>query len=196
MQISFNPHESNYVIVTGNDTYKYYKIEENEFEAEHTQLNNKDMDITTRYSCHCWMTDGRLIVCTEVGEIILIETDGSYLGAIMDDSIEPGFKIECVIPFGRGFIIAGNGLIYAFEKTEDSSQPYRLIVGPVEVKLETRDTLSTNTQYQITSMTLSHDENTLYFTTKTNQLLKVDIPLYDGGDSKLKFDFVHCCFHT
>jgi len=35
-QISFNPHEVNYVVVTGTDTYKYYKIENNAFEADHT----------------------------------------------------------------------------------------------------------------------------------------------------------------
>ena len=45
-------------------------------------------------------------------------------------------------------------------------------------------------------MALSHTEDILYFVTRTNQLLKVDIPLYEGADQKPKFDFVHCAFHT
>ena len=54
-QISFNPHEVNYIVVTGPDTYKYYKYEDGAFEADHTQVNNKDKDLTTKYSCHAWM---------------------------------------------------------------------------------------------------------------------------------------------
>ena len=45
-------------------------------------------------------------------------------------------------------------------------------------------------------MALSHSEDYIYFMTRSKQLLKVDIPLYDGSEHKHKFDFVHCCFHT
>jgi WD40 repeat protein len=87
-------------------------------------------------------------------------------------------------------------LIYAFEKSDDHHQPYKLLTGPIEVKLEQRDSFNSNTQYQISSMALSMTEDRLFFTTRSNQLLKVELPLYDGGDGKTKFDFVHCCFHT
>lgn len=184
------------MVVTGNDTYKYYKIEENEFEAEHTQVNNADVELTSKYTCHAWMHDGRLVVCTEVGEIILCETDGSFLTFIPDSPTDEAFKIECIQSFSRGFIVAGNGLIYAYEKCEDGGAPYRLITNPIEVRLESKDNLGSNMNYQITSMTLSHTEDYVYIITKSNQLLKADIPLYEGADSKPKFDFVHCCFHT
>ncbi len=71
-------------MVTGNNTYKYYKIKElNEFGADHTQINNKDRNISTAYSCHAWMQDtGRLVVCTENGEIMLLETSGEYMSFI------------------------------------------------------------------------------------------------------------------
>ncbi len=71
-------------------------------------MNNKDRDISTKYSCHSWMHDGMLIVCTEIGEIIVCETDGSYLTYVYDSPINYyEFKIEAIIPFSRGFIIAG-----------------------------------------------------------------------------------------
>jgi hypothetical protein len=50
--------------------------------------------------------------------------------------------------------------------------------------------------FLITSLTLSHSEDYIYFITKSKQLLKVDIPLYDGSEQKSKVDFVHCCYHT
>ena len=54
------------------------------------------------------MHDAMLIVCTEIGEIIVCETDGSYLTYIYESPINYyEFKIESIIPFSRGFIIAG-----------------------------------------------------------------------------------------
>ena len=123
-QISYNKYDSTSVVVTGMDTYKYYRIEDGAFQADHTQVNNKDKDIeiSTKYSCHGWMQDGRLIVCTELGEIILCETDGSYMAYIPESPSEDEgapFKIEAITPFSRGFIVSGENKIYAYEKTED-----------------------------------------------------------------------------
>ena len=102
-------------------------------------------------------------------------------------------KIEAIVTFSRGFIIAYKGQIYAYEKTEDPRAPYRLIGEPIDTKM---DTAGPNTDQVITSMTLSHSEDYVFFITKQNQLLKVDIPLYDGAETKPKFDYVHCAFHT
>ena len=168
-QISFNPHEVNYIVVTGPDTYKYYKYEDGAFEADHTQINNKDKDLTTKYSCHAWMQDGRLVVCTEVGEIIVLETDGSYSAFVPDSPVENEFKIEAIVATARGFIIAGDGLIYAFEKSEDPRIPYRLITEPIEVKMDSSDSKSSfgpNVNFSISSMTLSSQEDYIYFVTK------------------------------
>jgi WD40 repeat protein len=157
--VSFNPFECEYIVVTGPDTYKYYKIDGAEFDPIHTLLNNKDRDITTRYSCHAWMHDGPLIVCTEVGEIIMCETDGSYKAFIPHSPTGDDFKIEAIVSFSRGFIVAGNSLIYAYEKSDDPRVPYRLITDGIEVKMDTKDSMSSpfgaNMNYHITSMTLS-----------------------------------------
>lgn len=114
------------VVVTGPDTFKYYRIEDGELQAAHTQINNSQRDNTTMYSCHTWMTDGRLIVCTEVGEIIILEDDGEFVAFLPDSPMqEEEFKIECICPMQRGFIVAGNGRIYVYEKQEDPQAPYR-----------------------------------------------------------------------
>ena len=92
---SFNPFDHNAVVVTGPNIYKYYKItnQQTEFTADHTQINNKDRSISTNYSSHAWMQDtGRLIICTEHGEIMLLETSGEYMATINEAPGE-GFKI-------------------------------------------------------------------------------------------------------
>ena len=83
-KVSFNPFDPNAVVVTGNNIYKYYKIKDmNEFIADHTQLNNKDRQLSTQYSAHTWMQDtGRLVVTTENGEIMVCETSGEYMSYI------------------------------------------------------------------------------------------------------------------
>mgnify|MGYP000049844968 FL=1 len=115
------------------------------------------------------MQDGRLVVCTEVGEIIVLETDGSYSAFVPDSPVENEFKIEAIVATARGFIIAGDGLIYAFEKSEDPRIPYRLITEPIEVKMDSSDSKSSfgpNVNFSITSMTLSSQEDYIYFVTK------------------------------
>lgn len=150
-----------------------------------------------------------MIVCTEVGEIILCETDGSFMNFIPESPVDnDDFKIEAVIPFSRGFIIAGNssgadgvngngGKFYAYEKCEDDRVAYRLISKePFEVRVDQSQNVLTNMNYQISSIALSQNEDYIYFTTKSNQIMKVDIPLYDGAETIPRFDFVHCCFHS
>jgi len=46
----------------------------------------------------------------------------------------------------------------------------------------------------ITSMCLSFQEDVIYFISKNNQLMKVDVPLYDGNMVN-KFEYLHCPFH-
>ena len=124
-------------MVTGSNVYKYYKIKDlNEFIADHTQLNNKDRQLTTQYSCHAWMQDtGRLIVCTENGEIMLCETSGEFM-AYIHDSPGESFKIQTIVPFSRGFIVGcENGMILAYERVEDPRYPYRR-VKQMEAKLD------------------------------------------------------------
>ena len=46
-------------------------------------------------------------------------------------------RIQCLCPFSRGFILGGdNGVILAFEKTEDPRTPYRLCSKKIEIKLD------------------------------------------------------------
>jgi hypothetical protein len=80
------------------------------------------------------MNDGRLVVCTELGEIMLLETDGSFKNYIAESPIEDEgeFKIEAITAFTRGFIVSGEDKIYAYEKTEDQDVPYRPIGMPTE----------------------------------------------------------------
>ena len=126
------------MLVTGPDTFKYYQIKDGEFEPSHTQINNTDPDraINTRLTCHAWMADGCLVICNEVGQIVLCDTDGSYKAYIKDSPTAEGVKIDVIVPFSRGFIIAGREQIFVYEKSEDPSAPYKSVSNPLQVQME------------------------------------------------------------
>ena len=192
---SFNPFDNNAVVVTGTNIYKYYKVKDlNEFVADHTQLNNKDRQISTQYSCHAWMQDtGRLIVCTENGEIMLCETSGEFMNFIHESPGE-GYRITTIVPFSRGFIISGeNGMISAYERVEDPKYPYRRTKN-IECRLDQTQQYQL-TAFPISSMCLTSTEDQLFFITDNMQLIKTNIAL-DGTDDVSKFDYVVCNFHS
>jgi len=47
-----------------------------------------------------------MIICTEQGEIMLLEGSGDYKMLLAESPAE-GFHIECIITYSKGFIIGG-----------------------------------------------------------------------------------------
>ena len=107
-KLSFNPNDQFGLCVTGPNVFKYYKIKDNqEFEADHTQMNHQETYISSKYLCHDWgKTDGRIIVGTDQGEILLLETTGEYKCKVEDSPMQD-FEIACIENYSRGFIVGG-----------------------------------------------------------------------------------------
>lgn len=197
-QISFCANNDSSILVTGPDTFKLYKFEGDQLEAEVTQIKKDPADLTSRYSCHTWMHDGRLILCTEVGEILILEDDGAFVCYLPDSPMqEDDFKIECIQPMKTGFMVGGNGRIYMYEKMDDARAPYKQMTEPLDVVLDSKETSFGNTGAKlITSMCLSLTEDHIFMVTANNQIMKVEVPLYDNSESRGKFEFVQCGFHS
>lgn len=49
--------------------------------------------------CHTWLNDGRFIVCTETGQILLFESNGDYKNIMITAPNKPTFKINSVLAF-------------------------------------------------------------------------------------------------
>lgn len=90
----------------------------------------KEAHISNNYTCHAWLPDGKdgkLILCTDQGEIMLLESQGEYK-MLLTESPGDGFHIECIITYSKGFIIAGeNGQIMIYERSEEPKNPYHRI---------------------------------------------------------------------
>lgn len=99
----------------------------NILKVTHTSILKKDSHISNNYTCHTWLPDGRLLVCTDQGEIMLLEQSGDYKMPLQTAPGE-GFYIESIQTYSKGFIISGdNGQIMIYEKSEDPKNPYNRI---------------------------------------------------------------------
>lgn len=70
------------------------------------------------------MSDGNAVVGTSNGELILINKNCEFI-KIVDTSLVNNCNIECIIPYSKGFIVAGdNFTIYFYEATFDEQTIY------------------------------------------------------------------------
>jgi len=77
-QCSFSILDSNSMLVTGNGVYKFFKLKDNGLKQEPHQVTKKEKQISENFTCHTWLPDGRIIICTDSGELILCESNGEF----------------------------------------------------------------------------------------------------------------------
>lgn len=137
----------------------------------HQSLNKKEAHISNNYTCHCWLPEGRFLVCTDAGDIMLCEPNGDYKLLLLDSPGE-GFHIETIRTYTKGFIIAGDkGQIKIFDKTaEDPKNPYQCVCTLPgtggDKKDEHMKMLQLVMQSRIKSIDLNGSEDKLLFTTE------------------------------
>ena len=146
----------------------------------HTQILKKDAHISSNFTCHVWLPDGRLLIGTDKGDIMLLEQSGDYKMSINE---APGddFYIDCIMTYQKGFIIGGdNGTIMIYEKSEDPKNPYTRIakLPSGEKGQQNRDSeypeLMAEVMFsRIKHMSLASSEDYIVFSTENNQLMKV-----------------------
>jgi hypothetical protein len=93
----------------------------------HTGILKKDLAVSTNYTCHTWLSDGRILLCTDQGEILLLENSGDFKMVLSQSPFE-AFNIVNILSFSKGFIICGeHGKLLVYEKSEEIKNPYFLI---------------------------------------------------------------------
>ena len=134
--MSFSSVDQNVLVCAGSDFFKYFRLENSSLKLIHPTIARRDGDAhSTNYTCHTWLADGRLAMCNDLGQILLLESSGDYKGITAGDPRKESFPINAIYPYsgtntaqndgmpnpsGRnsaksGFIVAGeNGQIRVF----------------------------------------------------------------------------------
>ena len=77
--------------------------------------------ISTYYTCHTWTKEvtPRLLVCTNDGDILLCNSTGEFNTRIHSSPF--GKRIDCIISYGEGIIVAGeDGHIWPYKVSYES----------------------------------------------------------------------------
>ena len=200
-QASFYNLDFNSLIITGNGVYKYYKLKDNGLRPEHSTLAKKESHISNNYTCHTWLPEGKIIICTDQGELLLLESTGEYK-MLLSCSPGDGFYIESITNYSKGFMIAGDtGQIMVFEKSDEPKKPFTHVatwpnVDPKEEKKYPELFLSIMAS-RIKCIALSSNDDTLVFSTANNQLMKVNVNLEKKmNESSIKYEYLIYPFHS
>lgn len=200
-QASFISSDSNSIIVIGNGVYKYYKLKDNGIRPEHSGISKKESHISSHYTCHTWLPDGKIIICTNQGEMLYLESTGEYK-MMLSCSPGDGFYIEAIVNYSNGVMIAGDtGQIMVFSKTDEPKKPFVHVatwpnVDPKEEKKYPNLFLSIMAS-RIKNIALSSNDETLVFSTENNQLMKVNVNLEKKmSESPIKYEYLIYPFHS
>jgi hypothetical protein len=74
-----SPSDSNVVVVTGPNIYRYFRIQDSyTMKTVYSQVSKKELSISMNFTCHAWMPDSRLLICNDNGDILILEGTGEY----------------------------------------------------------------------------------------------------------------------
>eukprot|EP00933_Yihiella_yeosuensis_P068974 TRINITY_DN7503_c8_g1_i1.p1 TRINITY_DN7503_c8_g1~~TRINITY_DN7503_c8_g1_i1.p1 ORF type:complete len:1191 (-),score=308.81 TRINITY_DN7503_c8_g1_i1:162-3734(-) len=180
-EVSFNPTDSSVVCVIGDGIFRFMQLKDGfkTLPVAPAKLQS--------FLCHIWLTDDKMLVCCENGDLLLFDNAGEYQTVLPTSPGEPR-SATCAIPFSKGFVTGGeDGYIRVFEKSDDPKEVYR---NTKSIELEGGA--------GVRSLALSPSEELLAVSTSTAQLYQLSLLGQDllKADEAPQFESVLTPFHT
>lgn len=106
-------------------------------------------EISNNFTCHAWSQDtALLIVCTDNGEILIMENSGEYKTYLLESPV--GNCIEAIYSASKSFVVAlGNSFMIFKSSMGDAHCPF-MSVGDKQLVLipntSAQDTLNSDTR--------------------------------------------------
>ena len=152
---SFCPTDNSLIAVTGNQIFKQFKLVDVNLKLLPNALNKREPQ---NYLCHSWMSEDRIVVGTDNGELLVI--DSSELKAYIPRSPTDSNSVESIVSFAKGLITGNdNGTISIFERSDDKDL----------YKLTKTFSIESNA-VKVRHLALSHSQEILVLATENNQL--------------------------
>ncbi|GAB1610641.1 cilia- and flagella-associated protein 57-like, partial [Argonauta hians] len=217
-QVCFNPQDNTHVGVIGNGVLRSFRYSDGNFKP----FNFPKID-PQNFTCFTWISEERLLVGTDKGKILLIESGEAkaelcpissvFLDSRSKDSqkeivryitkdefIDQCIEVTAIVGYSKGFACAcGVGTVHMFERSDDKEiyKKKREVLIPSDNSV----TLPNSSTYKqvITSMTISPSEETLVVGSNTNQIYTITLSSTDlrpGGQRLLTFEPLAQSFHS
>ena len=118
-QVSFNILDyTNGIIVTGNNVFLFYKPIEGLNKIQTQGIAKKEPHVSNNYLCHSWLYDGKLVIGTDAGEILLCDQNCEYRGYLTSGM--ESWSVLCILPYSNGFLVGGEeARVVMFERNPE-----------------------------------------------------------------------------
>ena len=163
--ISINPKDPLHIVVSGNGLFRFYRYVDGVLRPSSGGLGKAH---TQNFTCHSWVTEDRIIVATDNGDLLLI-ADGEFR-CPLPVAPSDNHSICAIMPTSKGFVCGGeSSLIHIFEQTDDKEMYKKLRTLTIEPK--NRDPLDDSARKcTIRNFALTHGEDMLAMATSTLQV--------------------------
>jgi WD40 repeat protein len=161
---------------------KFFKISDGQFKPVQTAIKRDPQN----YLCHCWLSDERVVVATDTGDLLLF--DNFEFKAVLANPTEGDESIDCMVRWSKGFLCGGaNGTLRVYEQSEDAREHYKSSkVFKIEGNL-----------CRITNLAISPSEDNLACTLENHQMYT--LPLANNDilkEDTMNFDLLSTSFHA
>ncbi|CAF1015427.1 unnamed protein product, partial [Adineta ricciae] len=216
-QVSFNPQDNTQICAIGNGIFKMFRYNESILKPSQN-LKQEQYNFT----CHCWVSDERLLAGTDQGKLFLIQ-NGEILHEIkldakfesrsvtsqhsgddrigigetnvninLEDNYANKSEVTCIVPFSRGILVAAGVNKVYMFDRIDDNREYYRRNREIVLP---NDSEKINNQ-QVVSMCLSPSEETLIVATDHQQIYQVSFSGIDITKDIAMFTFLadgnHC----
>ena len=181
-QCSFNPIDNSVVCVTGDGICRFLRITDQTLKPLPGGMGKREPQT---YLCHAWMSEERVVVATDTGELLLLEA--GELKCALAAAPADGAPIDSIVPYSKGFACgADGGVVYVFEKSDDKEFYKKAKAFRIE-----------NNAVRIRTLAVSPSEEQLVCTLANSQvyafaLSNTDILRAD----EMNFEFLSQAFHA
>ncbi|KAI8916406.1 quinon protein alcohol dehydrogenase-like superfamily [Gorgonomyces haynaldii] len=189
-QVSISPLDSTQLCVTGWGIFKLLRYQEGQLKQMPTVKYE-----TKNILSHCWTSDDKLILGTEDGKIIVLESTGEvkWETTFVYKEQRP-MPIQSILSYSKGFIVGGiEGCLSLFERVDEiagQTNPVRLLTdqqqqGTKEMYRRQRDYQTADETARILNIAISPNEDQILFSTDNcqiygSQLTHVDVKSEDA----------------
>ena len=98
-QCSFNPIDNTVVGVTGDGICRFLRINEQALKPLPGAMGKREPQ---GYLCHAWMSEDRVIVATDAGDLLLLEA--GELKSALTAAPADGASIDSIVAYSKGFV--------------------------------------------------------------------------------------------
>ncbi|CEM35943.1 unnamed protein product [Vitrella brassicaformis CCMP3155] len=185
-ECSVNPTDSTLAVVIGEGVFRSFRLQDGTLKPLPHPLSKKEPQ---PYTCHTWLSDDRLVVGTENGELLLFDNGGEFKMVLPCSPSEIRSAL-CMASYSKGFITGGEeGAIKIFEKSDDPKEVFRKTV---DVKVENA------AGSRVMGFAVSPSEEILAVGLSNSQLYQFSLAASDllKSEEAPNLDFLLTSFHT